>query len=186
MQSFCSFCRYKRRERNIVKERTTDNQHRKLYSKTYYPRQANLHYAECSRACAKRMFERSFYLQIGNTCCSQPTRGNMVHRAAACCRGIKLLLIRRSRLAFFARLRRFCVCALINESRLLHWCNILWMILSCSKPLGVIYRQFFVFNLLLYVLSSRERTKAPGTRKNQSQQPSAHESQATSFVRLWC
>ena len=29
--------------------------------------------------------------------------------AAACCRGIKLLLIRRSRLALFARLRRFCV-----------------------------------------------------------------------------
>ncbi len=26
-----------------------DNQHRKLYSKTYYSRQANLHYAECSR-----------------------------------------------------------------------------------------------------------------------------------------
>ena len=43
---------------------------------------------------------------------------------------------------------------------------------------------FFVSNLFLYVLSSRERTKAPGTRKNQSQQPSAHESQATSFVRL--
>ena len=31
------------------------------------------------------------------------------HRVAACCRGIKLLLIRRSRLAFFARLRRFSV-----------------------------------------------------------------------------
>ena len=106
------------------------------------------------------------------------------HRAAACCRGIKLLLIRRSRLALFARLRRFCVCALINDSRLLHWCSILRVISSCSKLLGVIYRQFFVFNLLLYVLSSRERTKAPGTRKNQSQQPSAHESQATSFVRL--
>ena len=26
-----------------------DNQHRELYSKTYYSRQANLHYAECSR-----------------------------------------------------------------------------------------------------------------------------------------
>ena len=76
------------------------------------------------------------------------------------------------------------MCALINESRLLHWCSILWMILSCCKVLGAIYRQFFVFNLLLYVLSSRERTKAPGTRKNQSQQPFAHESQATSFVRL--
>ena len=32
-----------------------DNQHRKLYSKTYYSQQANLHYAECSRACAERM-----------------------------------------------------------------------------------------------------------------------------------
>ena len=31
-----------------------------------------LYYAECSWACAKRMFERSFYLQVGNTCCSQP------------------------------------------------------------------------------------------------------------------
>ena len=30
------------------------------------------------------------------------------HRVPACCRGIKLLLIRRSRLALFARLRRFC------------------------------------------------------------------------------
>ena len=36
--------------------------------------------------------------------------GIRVHRVVACCRGIKLLLIRRSRLAFFARLRRFCVC----------------------------------------------------------------------------
>ena len=30
-----------------------DNQHRKLYSKTYYSRQANVHYAECSRASAR-------------------------------------------------------------------------------------------------------------------------------------
>ena len=30
-----------------------DNQHRKLYSKTNHPRQANLHYAECGRACAR-------------------------------------------------------------------------------------------------------------------------------------
>ena len=35
---------------------------------------------------------------------------NRAHRVPACCRGIKLLLIRRSRLALFARLRRFCVC----------------------------------------------------------------------------
>ena len=34
-----------------------DNQHRKLYSKTYYSRQANLHYAECSRACVLRKTE---------------------------------------------------------------------------------------------------------------------------------
>ena len=54
------------------------------------------------------------------------------HRVVACCRGIKLLLIRRSRLALVARLRRFCVCP-INESRLLYWCSILWMICLALK-----------------------------------------------------
>ena len=39
-----------------------------------------------------------------------PNSYTFFHRAAACCRGIKLLLIRRSRLALVARLRRFCVC----------------------------------------------------------------------------
>ena len=76
------------------------------------------------------------------------------------------------------------MCALINDVALVTLVQHPMDDLSCSKVFGVIYRQFFVFNLLLYVLSSRERTKAPGTRKNQSQQPSAHESQATSFVRL--
>ena len=38
-----------------------------------------------------------------------PNSYTFFHRAAACCRRIKLLLIRRSRLALFARLRRFCV-----------------------------------------------------------------------------
>ena len=42
--------------------------------------------------------------------------GNRVHRAVVCCRGIKLLLIRRSRIAFFARLRRFCVCPVSTGS----------------------------------------------------------------------
>ena len=57
-------------------------------------------------------------------------------------------------------------------------------IIVISINSSVALEPFFVSNLFLYVLSSRERTKAPGTRKNQSQQPSAHESQATSFVRL--
>ena len=57
-------------------------------------------------------------------------------------------------------------------------------IIVISINSSVVLEPFFVSNLFLYVLSSRERTKAPGTRKNQSQQPSAHESQATSFVRL--
>ena len=34
-----------------------DNQHRQLYSKTCYSRQANLHYAERGRACARRKTE---------------------------------------------------------------------------------------------------------------------------------
>ena len=76
------------------------------------------------------------------------------------------------------------MCALINDVAPVTLVQHYMDDMSCSKLLGVIYRLFFAFNLLLYVLSSRERTKAPGTRKNQSQQPSAHESQATSFVRL--
>ena len=66
---------------------------------------------------------------------------------------------------------------------LLYRCSILWMILYCYKLFGAPWA-FLCLRQFLYVLSSRERTKAPGTRKNQSQQSSAHESQATSFVRL--
>ena len=56
------------------------------------------------------------------------------------------------------------------------WANMQNKIKSLSFNSSVAREPFFVSNLFLYVLSSRERTKAPGTRKNQSQQPSAHES----------
>ncbi|MBR3613041.1 MAG: hypothetical protein IKL54_07075, partial [Bacteroidaceae bacterium] len=42
-----------------------------------------------------------------------------------------------------------------------------------------------LFNLISFIsFLCQKGAKTPGTRKNQSQQPSAHESQATSFVRL--
>ena len=44
---------------------------------------------------------KAIHITHGKQTCIMPS-------AAACCRGIKLLLIRRSWLAFFARLRRFC------------------------------------------------------------------------------
>ena len=58
------------------------------------------------------------------------------------------------------------MCALINDVASVTLVQHPMDDMSCFIVFGVIYRQFFVFNLLLYVLSSRERTKAPGTEQN--------------------